>query len=157
MKTAQDILNDKGGDIISVSHTTSLYDALQTMIAKKVGAVVVTRDDLPVGIWTSRDLMRNTVEDGFDPRNWQVGTYMTSGLISASHTDTAFNLMDKILGRRINHLLIEKDGRLIGLLSSGDVMRAAIQEKTEELARLNKMVSWEYYEQWGWEPKRSPK
>jgi signal-transduction protein with cAMP-binding, CBS, and nucleotidyltransferase domain len=157
MKTALDILNEKGGKIISVSHSASIYDALQLMITKKVGAVVVTRDDLPIGIWTSRDLMRNAIDDGFDPHAWRVGTYMTPKLLSASHTDTAYNLMDKFLGRRVNHLLIEKDGHFIGLLSSGDVMKAALQEKTEELADLNKMVSWDYYEDWRWKPAHSRK
>ena len=77
---------------------------------------------------------------------------MTPNLLTAPHTDTAYNLMDKFLGRRINHLLIEKNGAHIGLLSSGDVMKAVIQEKTEELAQLNTMVSWDYYEEWKWQP-----
>jgi signal-transduction protein with cAMP-binding, CBS, and nucleotidyltransferase domain len=153
MKTAENILDEKGRDIVAVDYSTGIFGALQLMLAQKVGAVVVERDGRPVGIWTARDLMRNTTEKDFDPKACRVADYMNTAIISASHSDSAYNLMDKFLGRRVNHLLIEKDGEIIGLLSSGDVMRAALQEKTEELARLNKMVSWEYYEEWRWKPK----
>jgi signal-transduction protein with cAMP-binding, CBS, and nucleotidyltransferase domain len=77
---------------------------------------------------------------------------MQTDLKTALHTATAYEMMDKFLGLRVNHLLIEDNGRFIGLLSSGDVMKAAIQEKTEELKSLQSMVSWEYYEEWRWKP-----
>jgi hypothetical protein len=50
----------------------------------------------------------------------------------------------------LRHLLIEKNGEFIGVLSSGDVMKANLNEKTKELEELNAMVSWEYYENWRW-------
>jgi signal-transduction protein with cAMP-binding, CBS, and nucleotidyltransferase domain len=152
MKTAEHILDEKGTDIIAVDHTTRIFDALKLMLQKKVGAVVVERDGDPVGIWTARDLMRNSTEKDFDPHTACVADYMSAGILSAPYSDTAYSLMDKFLGRRVNHLLIEKEGQYIGLLSSGDVMRATLQEKTEELSRLNRMVSWEYYEEWRWKP-----
>ena len=77
---------------------------------------------------------------------------MTKSLIFAPHTDTVYNLMDKFLGLRVRHLLIEKDGETIGMVSSGDVMKASIQEKDAELKQLNSMVGWDYYENWGWRP-----
>ena len=152
MKTAEDIVMEKGGKIISVPQETTIREALQFMIEKKVGAVIVTKGENPVGIWTSRDLMRNAVLKGFDPSTNPIKDHMQSPIRSAPHTDTAFNLMDKFLGLRINHLLVEKEGAYIGMLSSGDVMKATIQEKTDELNRLNKMVGWEYYEEWQWRP-----
>jgi signal-transduction protein with cAMP-binding, CBS, and nucleotidyltransferase domain len=72
--------------------------------------------------------------------------------MSAPHTDTVFNLMDKFLGLRIRHLLIEEDGNTIGLVSGGDVMKCVIHEKDSELKQLNSMVSWDYYEDWKWKP-----
>ena len=64
--------------------------------------------------------------------------------------------MDKFLGKHMRHLLIEKNGEYIGILSIGDVMRATMLEKDEELKRLNAIVSWEYYENWKWERTRIP-
>jgi signal-transduction protein with cAMP-binding, CBS, and nucleotidyltransferase domain len=154
MKTAEDILSEKGGDIISVTHDTTIHEALEFMIEKKVGAVIVKKENHIIGIWTSRDLMRNTVSENFDPKTSRIEDYMVINIFSAPHTDTAFNLMDKFLGLRINHLLVEKNGEYIGMLSTGDVMKATIQEKTEELDQLNTMVSWEYYEEWKWKPSK---
>lgn len=152
MKTAEDMLKDKGSDILSVSTDTVVLDALKKMNTGKVGAVLVTRDGQPVGIWTERDLMRNTLDAGFDPKTTPIGNVMTKTLIFAPHTDTVYNLMDKFLGLRVRHLLIQKDGETIGMVSSGDVMKASIQEKDSELKQLNTMVGWDYYENWCWRP-----
>ena len=73
---------------------------------------------------------------------------MSVKLISANVEEQAFQLYDKFLGRRIRHLLIEEDGEYIGLLSVGDVMKANLQQKSEEYEQLNHMVSLEYYENW---------
>lgn len=150
MKTAEDILNQKGGEIISVSQDTTITDALQKMIENKIGAVVVKEEERLLGIWTERDLMRNTVTHGFDPRSAVVGDYMTRGVRYAPASDSVYMLMDKFLGIRVRHLVIEKDGTLIGLLTPGDVIKAILHSKTEELKEKNAVLSWEYYEEWQW-------
>ena len=152
MKTANNMIQAKGGDMISVPVGTRVIDAIKLMNARKVGAILVTRDDKPVGIWTERDLLRNTLDQAFDPHTTVIDTVMTKTLISAPHTDTVYNLMDKFLGLRVRHLLIEREGQTIGMVSSGDVMKASIQEKDEELKQLNTMVGWDYYENWCWRP-----
>ena len=152
MKTAEQIIDEKGGEIISVPGDTTIHDALEMMIATQVGVIVVTVGGRPSGIWSSRDLMRNVLEKDFDVRSARVGDYMTPNIHSAPYTDNTFNMMDKFLGLRINHLLVEKAGEYIGLLSTGDVMKTVIQEKTDELGKLQEMVSWDYYENWKWKP-----
>jgi CBS domain-containing protein len=152
MKTAEQMINEKGNHLISVSPNTSIYDALRLMIEKQIGAILVKKGDEIVGIWTERDLMRNTVTAGFDARKAKIADYMTTGLKSAPASDTVYMLKDKFLGLKLRHLLIEKEGKYIGLLSIGDVIKASIQEKDQELKNLNAMVSWEYYENWRWKP-----
>jgi signal-transduction protein with cAMP-binding, CBS, and nucleotidyltransferase domain len=152
MKTANDMIQEKGGEILCVPEGTTVLEALKQMNARKVGAILVTREDKPVGIWTERDLMRNTLDEAFDPKTVRIEGYMTRDLIFAPHTDTVYNLMDKFLGLRVRHLLIEKNGKTIGMVSSGDVMKASIQEKDGELKQLNSMVGWDYYENWRWKP-----
>ena len=122
------------------------------MNRKKVGAILVTRDEIIIGIWTERDLMQDIIQEGLDLKITLIEEYMTTRLISAPHTDTVFNLMDKFLGLRVRHLLIEEDGNIIGLVSGGDVMKCVIHEKDSELKQLNSMVSWDYYEDWKWKP-----
>lgn len=148
MTTAEDIVKKKGGHIISVTADTTIHKALETMISSKVGAMLIMEEDKIVGIWTERDLMRNTVVQGFDPKSAIIGKYMVTGLQSCPHTDTVYQLMDRLLGLGLRHLLVEKDGDYIGVLSTRDVIKACLQEKTQELKDLNAMVSWEYYENW---------
>ncbi|RJQ65727.1 MAG: CBS domain-containing protein [Desulfobacteraceae bacterium] len=154
MKTAEEIVLEKGGEIVSVTSGTSLYDALKLMVQKNVGSVVVMDAGEPKGIWTARNLMKDTLAEGFDPKAAGIERHMNACACTAPHTDTIYDLMDKFLGLRTNHLLIEKEGRHIGLLSSGDVIKATIQDKTEELKKLNSMFSWQYYEEWRWKPRK---
>ncbi|MBW2677193.1 MAG: CBS domain-containing protein [Deltaproteobacteria bacterium] len=152
METAKDMLRGKIKDLVTVPAGTTLFKTLEMMNQHRVGAILVTRDKQVVGIWTERDLMRNTIVEDFDPKTALIDDYMTSDLVSAPHTDTVFNLMDKFLGRRIRHLLIEEEGQYIGLISGGDVMKCVIHAKDAELRQLNSMVSWDYYENWKWKP-----
>ncbi|MBT8361445.1 MAG: CBS domain-containing protein [Desulfobacterales bacterium] len=154
METAKKMVTDKRREIVSVPVGTTLFATLEKMNQSKVGAILVTRDEKIIGIWTERDLMQDVIQEGFDLKNAYIEDYMTTLLVSAPHTDTVFNLMDKFLGLRIRHLLIEEDGDIIGLVSGGDVMKCVIHEKDAELKQLNSMVSWDYYEGWKWKPEK---
>jgi len=154
METARDMVADKGREMVSVPAGTTLFTTLEKMNQKKVGAILVTRDEKIIGIWTERDLMRDIIQEKIDLKNALIEDYMTTQLISAPHTDTVFNLMDKFLGLRVRHLLIEENDNIIGLVSGGDVMKCVIHEKDAELRQLNSMVSWDYYENWKWNPKK---
>ncbi len=154
MTTAGDVLSIKNREMVSVSPDTTVFEALRVMVDKKIGAVIIKEDDRIVGIWTERDLMRNTVTEGFEPKTARVGDLMATELRSAPYDDSVYRLQDKFLGLRLRHLLIEKDGEYVGLLSAGDVMQATLIEKTREIERLNALVSWEYYENWRWDRRK---
>lgn len=153
MTTAEEILNEKGAYMYGVSPDTSIFDALQLMISKRIGAILVKEGDKIVGIWTERDLMHNTVKDGFTCQKARIGDYMTTKLISVPHTASIWELKDMFLGRRLRHLLIERDEKYIGLLSVGDVTRASLQEQADQLKELNDMVHLDYYDEWRWKKK----
>lgn len=153
MKSCEEILYEKGTKMIFVKDTENIDNAIRVMLENKIGAILVKKSDEVIGIWTERDLMRDITIEGFDPKKALIKDYMTKNLISAPSTDTVYNLMDKFLGKRLRHLLIEKEGEYIGLLSIGDVVKATLREKTEELNELKAMVSWDYYEDWGWQKK----
>lgn len=147
-RTARDILKEKGGHLVTISSDATVYQALTVMTQNKVGSVVIEEDEKIVGIWTERDLMYQVLEEGFDAKSARLKDTMTTNLVSADIDEQAFQLYDKFLGRRIRHLLIQQDGDYVGLLSLGDVVKANMQQKTEELEELNHMVSLEYYENW---------
>ncbi|MBN2365498.1 MAG: CBS domain-containing protein, partial [Calditrichaeota bacterium] len=72
MKTAEEILKDKDGGLITVSPDTTIVEALRIMIENQIGAILIKENDKITGIWTERDLMRNTVQGDFDPKKARI-------------------------------------------------------------------------------------
>ena len=150
MKRAEEILREKKSYLLSVSKDTTVKEALELMTEAGIGAILVKEGDEYVGIWTERDLMRNILLDDFDMNTSKVSQYMSTNLKYCEHTATSLQLQDKFLGMRIRHLLVQKEGKCIGMISTGDVMKTMLNTKERELKSLNAMVSWEYYENWRW-------
>ena len=148
MKTAEDILKDKQRDIVSISWDRTVYQACRKMVDNKIGAILVKKNEEYVGIWSERDMLRNITSEGFDPKTEKVGDYMTSPLRTASHRTRIYKLEEMFLGLFLRHLLIEKDGEYIGMISIGDVLRAGLLEKDRQFKEINDFVSWDYYENW---------
>jgi predicted transcriptional regulator len=149
MKTAEDILkNKKFPRMVTISHDATIFETLNLMVKNKIGAMLVTRNDQIKGIWTERDLLRNALEPEFDPKTARIGDYMKTDLKSAAHDTPIIKLQEKFLGLYIRHILIKKKKKYIGMLSIGDVIRASLLTKDDEIKNLNKIASWEYYENW---------
>ena len=148
IRTARDILRDKGGHMLTVAYDATIHQALTLMTQHRVGSILVVDGEKIKGIWTERDLMFRALEDGFDARTALIKERVSENLISASADEVVDQLFDKFLAKRIRHLLIKDDGEFVGLISVGDVMKANLQQKAEEFAELNHKVSLEYYENW---------
>jgi len=148
MRTAEEILKLKGNRIVTVTNNSTIKDALRIMLEHKIGIILIKEDDAYIGIWSERDLMRNVIDPDFNPETALIKDYMNSSLVSAPSTTTIYELMDIFLGRYLRHLLIKKDGKYIGLLSIGDIIKEDLRHKSNELKELHAMVSWEYYEEW---------
>ncbi len=150
MLTAEDILKTKNQEIIYVTPENTIAEALEIMLKNNIGAILVKENGKFIGIWTERDLMRNVVTDGFYSKTSKMKDFMVTELKTTPHTDTIYQLIDSCLGQRHRHLLIEKNGEIIGVLSGGDINKAQLIEKSKELEKLNKIVDWDYYENWKW-------
>ncbi len=74
MKTAEDILEDKQREIVSISWDQTVYQACRKMVDNKIGAILVEKDDEFVGIWSERDLLRHITSEGFDPKRQKSAT-----------------------------------------------------------------------------------
>ena len=154
IRTAEDILANKGTDLIGVPPETTVQEALAIMAEKRIGAMLVMEGGKIVGIWTERDLMNATAKGSFDPTTATIGSQMTAQLHAAPHSANTYALADMILGLRVRHLLIEREGTFIGVLSSGDVLRAGLQKTTEQLKELEALVHLQYYDEWKWGQKK---
>ncbi|MBU0711688.1 CBS domain-containing protein [bacterium] len=150
MKFAEDVLNEKDRPMISVQQDVTLMYALSTMVKNNIGAIVIKDGDRVVGIFTERDLLKQSVKKIVDPEKTMIKDLMTTSLFSAPYNDPIYMLLDKILGKRVRHIFIEKEGKYIGILSAGDVTKACLNERTREMESF----SWDYYENWRWKPKK---
>ena len=153
-ETAEDILNEKGSNILATSPDSTLAVAINLMTEQNIGAILIKDGDQYVGIWTERDLLKTLVAKNLDPQTARIGDHMQTNLISAEHSESIYSLIDKFLGLRLRHLMVQRDGRYIGLLSVGDVMRAALQHQTDELQRMRDIVSLKYYDRWCYNKKK---
>lgn len=148
MRTAKDIVDDKQASLLTVPASTTVYDALLIMTKHRVGSIVVTSEDKICGIWTERDLMFSVLAPDFDAKSTLVENNYSERLITADATEDVYQLYDKFVGKRIRHLLVMEGDQYIGLISVGDVMKASLRERADEISSLNQKVSLEYYENW---------
>ena len=155
MKIAGDILQGKNAEMITAEADLSVLEVLQVMVEKNIGAILVRRDDRIVGIWTEKDYVRNSLQAGFDLQKTRIGDEMTPTLHKAAYDTPIPKLQEMYLGLYTRYVMIEKEGRFVGLLSIGDVLRANLLEKDRELKNLNELVSWDYYEDWRWDAKKT--
>jgi CBS domain-containing protein len=154
MQTAEDLLKDKKCEIVSIAHDQTVLKACQAMTEHKIGAILVRENDALAGIWTERDLLRHISTAAFDPATARVGDYMTTPLQTVSHATRLHKLSDMFLGLFVRHLLVEKEGEYIGLISIGDVLRANLLEADRRFKDVNDFVHWDYYENWRWGRKK---
>ena len=153
MFTAEKIINEKSHDIVSTSPDSTIADALKIMLEKKIGAIAIKDGEKYVGIWTERDLMKNVVTEGFFSKTSKIKDFMSTELKTAKFDESVFALQDKMLGKRIRHLFILKENKIIGILSTGDIIKWILNDKNKELKELNAIVNFDYYENWKFEKK----
>ncbi|MBW2406192.1 MAG: CBS domain-containing protein [Deltaproteobacteria bacterium] len=154
MKTAEDIIKEKNREMVCISFDSTVGEALRLMTENNIGAILVTKEKKIVGIWTERDLLHNVILPEFDINTSLIGNYMTTPIHTTAHSTPILKINEMFLGLFIRHILVEKNGNHIGLLSIGDVLRASLIEQDRQIKSLNKIASWEYYENWGWHRKK---
>ena len=154
MRTAEDILNEKRRDAVWIAGDRTVMDAVKMMVDNSIGAILIKEGERFVGIFSERDLLRNTADPDFDPGTARVSDFMSKPLQCAPHDMPLIRIKEKFLGLFIRHLVIEKEGRQIGMLSIGDVLRASLLEQDLQIKELNAVASWEYYDDWGWDRKK---
>ncbi len=123
------ILNHKGRNVVTIASDCLLGDAAKTLNEKKIGTLVIcgTNDTID-GIISERDIVRAVAVKGQNALSGSVSEYMTSPVETCSENDTVEILMTRMTGRKFRHLPVVKDGRLVGIVSIGDVVMQRIAE-----------------------------
>jgi CBS domain-containing protein len=109
--------------------------------ARRVGAMVVTENDQVVGILSERDIVRLVAQDGAACMASPISSIMSREVIFADPKETIDSLLERMTDRRIRHLPVVKDGRLVGIVSIGDLVKAKIAEAEAEAQNLKAYIA----------------
>jgi CBS domain-containing protein len=139
MTTVRQMLSAKT-DIYAVKPEDSVYDALTLMAERNIGAVLVVSGAEIKGILSERDYARRVVLHGKMSKETPVGEIMTTNVICVEPGWTADQCMALMTEKRVRHLPVLEDGRLVGVISIGDVVRAVVDEQKFTITSLERYM-----------------
>jgi len=144
MITIKELLKKKSGDIWSISPQASVYQALELMAQKEVGALLVMENDKLVGIFSERDYARKIILKGKASKETAVGELMTKNVYYVTPDNTLEEAMALMTSKQIRHLPIMNQGKLSGIVTLGDVVKKIISEQKLTIDELENYVTGGY-------------
>jgi CBS domain-containing protein len=141
MQTVGQLLQLKGTDVFSVAPQDSVLRAIEVMATRHVGALLVMKEGALIGIISERDYARKVILKNRSSDDTPVGDIMTSPAVSVTPEDTVHRCMQMMTEGRFRHLPVVKGGRVVGMLSIGDLVKAVIQEQTETIEQLERYIA----------------
>ncbi|HZL60112.1 MAG TPA: CBS domain-containing protein [Stellaceae bacterium] len=136
------ILKSKGSEIVTIAPTAPIVDAVRLLSEKRIGAlVVITKGDAPQGILSERDIVHALAERGAKLFDLTVGDLMTRRVVTCAPGDSIAELMAQMTAHRIRHLPVLANGRLVGIVSIGDVVKNRLEEIEGESASLRDYIA----------------
>jgi CBS domain-containing protein len=141
MHTVGQLLKVKGTEVFSVTPQDSVLHAIEVMATRHVGALLVMNQGSLVGIISERDYARKVILKNRSSHDTPVGDIMTSPAVSVTPEDTVHHCMERMTEGRFRHLPVVKNGRVVGILSIGDLVKAVIQEQTEHIEQLERYIA----------------
>ncbi len=138
----QQILGSKAsGGVLSVKPTDSVSDAIKLLSEKRIGSVVVSANGESLdGILSERDVVRELGRRGAAVLAEKVSALMTAKIVTCNETDSADQILQMMTDGRFRHLPVMREGKMIGLISIGDVVKARLSELSMEKNALEGMI-----------------
>ena len=144
MTTVSQILDRKGGMVLSVEIGETVFDAISLMAEVNIGAVLVQQDDTISGIFTERDYLQKVALKSLSSREIKVGDVMSSPVITADPDDSIQKCMETMTTCHCRHLPVVENGNLLGIVSIGDLVKRLVDEKESEIEQLNQYITGTY-------------
>ncbi|WP_027877358.1 CBS domain-containing protein [Meiothermus cerbereus] len=139
--TVRQLLQTKGNTVYAISPGATVFEALERMAAYDVGALMVMDGDQLVGIFSERDYARKIILMGRISKDTLVGEVMTGELITVTPDATVADCMNLMTGNRVRHLPVLEDGKLVGVVSIGDVVKAIMTQQEFMIAELESYIT----------------
>ena len=140
----RDILETKGKGVESIGPDNSIREAMDKIADKKIGALIVMKDDAPVGIITERDIFRLMVAEGESAFSKPVEEFMTENLVVCIPEDDINTAMACMTNNRFRHIPIVENKQVVGIVSIGDIVKAQVHNLKVENHYLKDYIAGKY-------------
>jgi len=141
MRTVKHILKGKPAIVYAVSSNDSVLDALQLMMEKNISALLVIEENKLLGIFTERDYARKIILQGKSSKNTPIYEAMTSDPYTISPNESIDNCMELMTSKHFRHLPVAEDGRVIGIISIGDLVKFIIEDQKQTINQLESYIN----------------
>jgi CBS domain-containing protein len=142
--TISQILASKGAEVTTTTPEAVVFDALTVMGEKNIGALVVIEGDQVVGVFSERDYSRKVILQGKTSRSTCVREVLSQPVITITPTDSIEECMQRMTVHRIRHLPVVDGGKLVGVVSIGDVVNWIMQAQRHAIKQLTGYISGQY-------------
>ena len=141
MRTVQQLIETKGGEIFSIGPDAPVLDAIRIMAEREVGALLVMQGAKLAGIVSERDYARKVILKGRSSADTLVSEVMTRELQTVAADRTVHGCMKLMTDHRIRHLPVVESGVVLGVVSIGDLVKAVIEDQQEEISQLQAYIT----------------
>ena len=141
MQTVRQLLGGKSPEVYAVSPDAAVIEAIRLMAEKGIGAVLVMDGPRLVGILSERDYARKIVLHSRSSANTPVRDIMTAQLITVTPAEAVERCLQLVTDKRIRHLPVIEDEKVVGVISIGDLVKAVIEYQREELDHLQQYIA----------------
>jgi len=141
MKTVMQLLRTKGQQVLSVAPDIPVFEALEVMADKNVGALLVVEGERLVGVFSERDYARKVILKGKSSKDTPVREIMSSHVLYVRPEQTIEDCMALMTDKRVRHLPVMEEGRVVGVISIGDVVKAIIAEQEFIIEQLQNYIT----------------
>jgi len=141
MSTVKDILSKKENKVYTFSPEKTVFEALKIMSNKDIGALIITEENTIIGVFSERDYARKVILKGKSSKELKVSDIMTTDVLFVTPKNTVEECMALMTEKRIRHLPVLENKKLIGLVSIGDIVKQVISDHKFTIKELEKYIS----------------
>jgi len=139
--TVRAILSRKGNDVATIEPNAPLATAMKILAERRIGALVITgADQRIVGILSERDIVRTLAQRGPVALDKPLADVMTRKVVTCSQSETVCEIMERMSSGKFRHVPVVEQGRLIGIVSIGDIVKSRLEEMEREQAALHDYI-----------------